>query len=546
MEVPIQDQLVKTINQHFNPLPEVVPTPVNFVELEKELLHFPDKVFARDLIDSFKQGFSIGYDGPQFNHISRNLKSYFTNLQAATENIVVELREKRVAGPFLSPPLNNFRTSPIGIVPKKDSQKVRMITDLSSPKGFSINDYISDNEATVQFNNFDCAVNLVGRLGQGALLSKLDVKSAFRICPVHPDDWNLLGFSCLGYFFVDLCLPFGLRSSVNRFTRMSDSLSWILQNNYGVQHCTHYLDDYLFAGEAHSDTCMVNTLRAIEVFQKLGIPLAPEKIVYPTTQLTFLGIEIDSIKMELRLPEEKFTALMADLSFWPSRKKCTKRELLSLIGRLSFAAKIIPSGRTFLRRLIDASMSVQKLNHHITLNTETKADLEWWLNFLPLWNGKYKILSPNIELAPDMQLYTDASGTLGLGIYFKGKWVSCSWPAHVQALSIQWKELFPIYVACRLWAHIFSGKRMLFHCDNLAVVNIWSSRSSKCPKVMSLLRKLFFISAKFEFTVFVDHIPGTDNSIADSLSRQQVARFRELAPQAEPEPTNIPADYWIL
>ena len=128
---------------------------------------------------------------------------------------------------------------------------------------------------------------------------------------------------------------------------------------------------------------------------------------------------------------------------------------LSLIGRLSFAAKIIPSGRTFLRRLIDASMSVRKLSHHITLNTEARADLDWWLNFLPLWNGKYKILNPSIALAPDMQLYTDASGTLGLGIYFKGKWVSCSWPAHVQELSIQWKELFPIYVACRLWAHIF-------------------------------------------------------------------------------------------
>ena len=431
MEVPIQGQLVKTIKQYFNPLPHLAPTPVNVVELEKELLHFPDKAFARDLINSFKQGFAIGYDGPQFNLISKNLKSYFANLQAATENIVAELKEKRVAGPFAAPPLDNFRTSPIGIVPKKDSAKVRMITDLSSPKGSAINDYIPDDESTVQFNNFDCAVNLVGRLGHGALLSKLDVKSAFRICPVRPDDWNLLGFSCLGYFFVDLCLPFGLRSSVNRFTRVSDSLSWILQHNYGVQHCTHYLDDYLFAGEANADTCRINTLQAIKVFQKLGIPLAPEKVVYPTTVLTFLGIEIDSKKMELRLPEEKFNALMADLSFWSSRKKCTKRELLSLIGRLSFAAKIIPSGRTFLRRLIDASMSVQRLNHHIKLNTEAKADLDWWLNLLPLWNGKYKILNPDIALAPDMQLFTDASGTLGLASISKAN----GSPVHCQPIS---------------------------------------------------------------------------------------------------------------
>ena len=56
-------------------------------------------------------------------------------------------------------------------------------------------------------------------------------------------------------------------------------------------------------------------------------------------------------------------------------KKFTKRELLSLIGSLSFACKVVKPGRMFLRRLIDLSTSVTNLNHHISLSSEARADI---------------------------------------------------------------------------------------------------------------------------------------------------------------------------
>ena len=136
-----------------------------------------------------------------------------------------------MAGLFTSPPLQHFRTSSIGVVPKKEPNKFCMITDLSSPRGLSINDFISDKEASVTCKNFDSAVNIVAKIGRGAVMAKLDVKGAFRICPVSKSDWHLLGFTFMEMFFVGLCLPFGLRSSVNRFTQISDSILWIMQNN---------------------------------------------------------------------------------------------------------------------------------------------------------------------------------------------------------------------------------------------------------------------------------------------------------------------------
>ena len=512
--------------------------------LSKELQFYPDPTFKNSLINSIQHGFKIGYIGPEFSNKAYNLKSAEQFPLKIIENITSELQAKRVAGPFRHPPLQNFRTSPIGVVPKKDSHKFRTITDLSSPPGFSINDFISDNESSVTFNSFDTAVNIVSKLGQGALIAKLDVQSAFRICPVHPSDWHLLGFSFRDYYFVDLCLPFGLRSSVNRFTQLSNTLSWILQNNYAVKHISHYLDDFFLAGPSSSDICKKNMQITKSLFDRLGVPLAPEKIVGPTTVLTYLGIVIDTELMELRLPDDKLQSLLVLLNNWQIKRKCTKRELLSLIGKLSFASKVIPSGRSFLKRLIDLSKSVSHLHHRVSLNFDARQDIGWWKEFLPSWNGKYKILDSEVTLAPDLNLFTDASGTLGFGIYFDGKWISHPWPEQFYNYSIQWKELFPIYIACFIWAESLSRKRILFNCDNASIVDIWSTHSSKCPHITNLLRKLFFISAKHEFSINVTHIPGLNNSIADSLSRLQVTQFRQLAPNADSRPTSIPQEAW--
>ena len=142
-----------------------------------------------------------------------------------------ELKVKRMAGPFTYLPLQHFHTSLIDVVPKKEPNKFCMITDLFSPRGRLINDFISGEEASITFNNFDSVVNIVVKIGPGALMAKLDVKSAFRICPVHKSDWHLLGFTFMDMSFVDLCLPFGLRSSVNRYKQVVGSILCIMENN---------------------------------------------------------------------------------------------------------------------------------------------------------------------------------------------------------------------------------------------------------------------------------------------------------------------------
>ena len=104
------------------------------------------------------------------------------------------------------------------------------------------------------------------------------------------------------------------------------------------------------------------------------------------------------------------------LKQWELRKKCTKRELLSLIGSLSFACKVVKPGRMFLCRLIDLSTSVTNLNHHISLSPEARADIHWWIDFLPSWNG-VEFIQQDLVTSHSLRLFTDAS-LLGFGAVY--------------------------------------------------------------------------------------------------------------------------------
>ena len=158
-----------------------------------------------------------------------------------------------------------------------------------------------------------------------------------------------------------------------------------------------------------------------------SIPVALDKLEGPATTITFLGITIHTTLQQLWLPPDKLEEMILLIKSWLGKNKATKRDLLSLIGKLSFAAKVVPSGRLFLRRLIELSTTVSKLHHHIHLNVEAREDIIWWNRFLPLWNGVTIFLNPNRKDAESISLNTDTSGTLGYGAYFNGAWFCGYW-----------------------------------------------------------------------------------------------------------------------
>ena len=150
--------------------------------------------------------------------------------------------------------------------------------------------------------------------------------------------------------------------------------------------------------------------------------MAMDKVEGPATILTLLGLELDASRQQIRLSPDKLRELLAGLQDWSTRSKATKRELLSLIDKLSFAAWAVPAGRLFLCRLISLGTTFHKLHHWVRLGCQDRADLAWWSEFLPTWNGSARFLDPNTTTVTNIDLYTDASGTLGCGGYFQGSW----------------------------------------------------------------------------------------------------------------------------
>ena len=181
-------------------------------------------------------------------------------------------------------------------------------------------------------------------------------------CPCAPTGPDVAGSGMGRKPFVDPMLLFGLRSAPKIFNAVADTLNWCLQRA-GIRFIQHYLDDFIIVASPNSQQA-VQTMDP--VCARLGVPMAPHKREGPTKCLVFLGIEIDTVAGELRLPEEKLSRLMSLLQEWGSKKSCQRKELDSLIGLLSHACKVVRPGRSFLRRLLDL-LHATSLNVAVTV-----------------------------------------------------------------------------------------------------------------------------------------------------------------------------------
>ena len=149
----------------------------------------------------------------------------------------------------MSPPFPNCHISPLGAAPKPDGS-CRLVLDLSQPTGQSINDYINKEDFPCKYTHFDAATELAYTMGRGCYLTKIDIKHAYRLLPVRPQDWPLLVYCWEGKYYVDVKLPFGGRSSASIFTAFADLVCWVLNQKFELL-VIHYSDDFLMFTRAH-------------------------------------------------------------------------------------------------------------------------------------------------------------------------------------------------------------------------------------------------------------------------------------------------------
>ena len=517
----------------------VISSPVSSrAQYWKNLLaRHPDQRFADYIISGIREGFRIGFCWhSHLKSTTRNIPSAYEHPDVVDKYLEAEQKEANVIGPLASATLPNGQSvhvSRIGIIPK--GHKWRLITDLSFPVGRSINDGINPRWCSLEYTTVDKVAAVAMSLGVGALMAKVDIKAAYRIIPVHPLDRPLLGITWRGQIFIDTKLPFGLRSAPKIFNAVADAFEWCLRDQ-GVSYIDHYLDDFITLGPQGSDVCANNLRLIYNVAASLGVPLAEDKSVGPTSALTFLGIRIDTEAATLSLPKEKLDRLQLTLDRWTFKKSCRRRDLESLIGLLHHAAKVIPPGRSFLQRMIAHLRGRSRDNQFIRLNKEFRSDLIWWKVFSKVWNG----VSIIQQTRKEVRLVTDASGSWGCGAIWEDRWFQLQWAHENMVANIAFKELVPIIIAVMIWGHFWRGSHLLCFCDNAAVVAIIASRYSKQSELMHLLRCLFFLEAYFDLHISASHIPGHTNIGADQLSRNYTQSFLLQNPLMKRQPSPLP------
>ena len=139
-------------------------------------------------------------------------------------------------------------------------------------------------------------------------MAKTDVKSAFRIIPIHPADYSLLGLKWENLYYLDRTLPMGLSSSCAIFEAVSTALEWISIHHLGAQSVLHILDDFLFIAPT-KDQCTRDLSNFVSLCEYIGVPLAPEKTVGLDSVLQFAGIILGSGRMEARLDQPRIPYL---------------------------------------------------------------------------------------------------------------------------------------------------------------------------------------------------------------------------------------------
>ncbi len=520
-------------------------TPVNVSRLATELAHHPDREFREYLLLGLIQGFNPGVEcALAQNHICNNLQSALAEPDTVNDLIAKEVKSGFMIGPFDEPPFKIFRISPIGIATRKFSGKKRLIIDLSSPHNStipSINSLIPLDEFSLRYHDIEQAVELIKIAGRGAWLAKLDITSAFKVMPIHPDSWHLFGILWERKYYFAVHLTFGCKSSPKIFDMLSEAICWILSNNHAIPHLIHLLDDFFIISPPDAIPAD-HILKVQKVFSELGIPIAQEKTLGPATSIEFLGINLDSVKFQVSLPKEKIDRIILVASTLINSQCCCKHDLLSLLGHLNFAMRIIPQGRPFISHLHLLASSAHALEDLISLSLECRDELRLWIMFLKQWNG-LSLFHNNLVSSPiDINLFTDAAPSIGFGGFYQGRWFAAPWPAQLRDLpqSSALFELYPLVVAAFLWGNEWSSKCILVHCDNEAVIQCVNKGRSHSPALTPFLRRLKWISACDQFVIVAKHVAGSENQIADSLSRFLFQKFRKLAPEADKLPTPVP------
>lgn len=500
-----------------------VSSNLKILEWSKYLKDYHDK----EIVTFLQYGWPVGFHSetpPQAvyeNHSSA--KRYNDHVRRFVEK---ELNHQALVGPFSALPFQPWcRLSPLMTRPKKASIERRVILDLSFPHGAAPNDGIDINhhfgkDISYTLPSIKDLITKLQEFGKGAYIWKGDLSRAYRQIRIDPLDTPLLGLKVDDLVYLDLCPAFGCKSSSSACQRMANAVVYIMG------HKGHFVLAYLhdFAG-GHAEKLEAEKAYNdfIELTSQLGLQLALDKCVRPTTEIEWLGFNINTTQMTVSIPQAKLDETIQECEKWSHRKRANRRMIQSILGKLIHVSACVAQGRKFVSRIIDTLRSMG--NHNWTNVTEEfLLDIKWFLAYARAANGIhiYHLDRPQIELECD----SSKEGGGGHSRHLCYAWKYSSQHKTLYDAIHQLEAINVVLAYKTLAPHLnIPGAHVTIFTDNSASSFAIQSGKTKDKVLASCSREMWLQAAKNDHLISIVHKPGEQLVLADALSR----RFSEPA-----------------
>lgn len=490
---------------------------LNLPAWDSYLSDYHDKLLCQFLT----YGWPVGYlsDTPP-----QSVEIYHTsaenNIPHVKKFINTELAYDALVGPFKHTPFVPWcRTSPMMTRDKKDSEEKRIIVDLSYPKDHSVNDAL--DPANHLGKNITYTLPTIGDLiaqlqmhGPGAYFWKADLSRAYRQLRVDPIDTPLLAIQLEGNTYLDLCPPFGCRTSAAFCQRVANAMVYILGKE--KHQVLAYLDDYA-ACHPTIQQATATYQRFIQLAEELGLQLAKKKCLPPAKRIEWLGYDLDADQMSVAIPHQKLTETLKECEQWLTRKRASKKMIQRLAGKLIFVSNCVYPGRKFLARIL-ATLSHLQDAEWTTITDHFKADVKWFHEYARQANGVYLCTTKrtNYEIECDSSLIAGAGTTDEH--YYAWKYTA----AHVARFpQIYQLEAVNLLLAYKTFAPTFKQKPadIIIWTDNAASSYALETGRTKDTVLAACARELWLLASCFNHHIQIRHKKGECLPLPDALSR---------------------------
>ena len=368
-------------------------------------------------------------------------------------------------------------------------------------------------------------------------MATLDITEAYPHLLIVPAHRRYFRFVWEGVHYQYRALCFGVASAPRIFTKLLRPVIQLLRA--AGTRCVPYLDDILILAASRQE-CLLRTQAAVNLLVRLGFLISPKSCLDPSQCREFLGMTIDSHRLELWVPRDKirkFKQVVRQSLRLDDHHRLSLRQLAGVIGKIQAMSPAVSPARLWSRHFLFcknralAACANRKTawNLPVRLSADAHTELEQWTSLLEKWNGKG---SPRCH-----------NQCLGWGGWLGSQDAQGFWTRAEAKRSSNKRELHTTVLVVQAFRQALAGSTVEIRTDNLTTMAYINHQGGRDPALTELVRPLWDWALRTRTTIFATYIPGKVNDRADRLSRRKRDRtdwmlnrdlFRRLSRQFGP------------